>query len=828
MIWLWNKIRQSVPVFISTCLVISSISYVITLNIVGTSKLNRVTTFTNFATKEKSGLQEDKVKLQPVQATTFKVNSEIARTTTSYFLGGGRVGKRSQGLSTLLPTRRDTASLAIAQDAEGRITGMSVATPLSALQRLSANIDYKSTALSKLILLPEFTTSNPLELYIIFGAAAQSPALDELASKLQTHAAKDPNYFTDQNSEEIALLAKLAKDTIATLKTSDGQTSANNADFTYQPQSLLRTKMLISNVAYRNKLSEGKSVADPTCFKGLTSITLNAAGGICINASGETSLNFQIQAQNDSYLWTAIANSNTLLPPKTFHLPLVTDIATHAAVGFFHLLEAGIAAGMGRTDIAKGKLSDAVNEVRRLAPITSSDIVSITLPLTKPNALITAIRPAFLQSQGISTNSLAGIQQGELLLFTGYTQVIQPLVELIFSSPMPLCTNAVASFPLSEVSQLSVQIENKWNGAQSPIAKAEVMSNSVIDFLSLPGVVPQILQCALNNTLKESSQAIANKVDSEASNLFVKKLSKLAIGYLTPGSGVNGVITLANVLESVGYVLKDYQSYENVSQWQVDALKNLSPTIVSSSSPTASDVKILPSEGPTGLSASDEAKISALLATGYSLLRNHQYKKFCDSEFFGASRPPASCEQFLATFPVSYQVLTLDLSKMSLGPLDNWLIPSDVTIFDGVSQSDAKFSWEVTFIGDGWGFLYPYKQDLILTQNQNVTAMSQIVNWMKRFDRLMKQHLYGVVCAALLDPRALQLAYAYGASCRDLATQSVYQSGKLTIDESKITIDGDTAAISTSAWLFDGIPATDTNNFEDNLIIYNGKWVETL
>ena len=827
MIWLWNKIRQSALVFITTCLVISLLSYVITLNFVGTSKLNRATTVTKLSTPEKSGLRADSIKLEPVQVTTLKVNSDIARTTTSYFLGGRRVSKSSQGLSTLLPTRRDTASLAIAQDAEGRISGMSVVTPLSALKGVSANLDYKSTALSKLILLPEFTTSNPLELYIIFGAAADSPALDELANKLQTHAAKDPNYFADPNSEEIALLGKLANDTLTTLKTFDVQPNANNANFTYQPKSLLRTKMLISNVAFRNKLSVGKSVANPTCFKGLTNITPNATRGICINTTGETSPNFQIQAQNDSYLWTAIANSNTLLPPKTFHLPLVTDIATHAGVGLYHLLKAGIAWEWGKTAIAKSQLTDSYNEVRRLAPITSSDIVSITLPLIKPNALITAIRPASLQSHGISTNSLAGIQQGELLLFTGYTQIIQPLVQLIFSSPMPLCTNAVASFPLSEVSQLSVQVENKWNGAQSPLAKVEIMSNSVIEFLALPGVLPQILQCALRNTLEGASQAIANKVDSKASNLFIKKLSKLAIGYLTPGSEVNGVITSANVLESVGYVLRDYQSFENISQWQVDAMKNLSPTIVPSSSPTTSDVKTLPIKSPAGLSASDEAKISDLLATAYSLLRSHQYKKFCNSEFYGEG-VPASCQQFLATLPVNYKILTLDLSRMRLSPINNWLIPPEVTIFDGVSQSDVKFSWEVTFIGDSWRFLYPYKQDLILTQNQNVTAMSQIVNWMKRFDHLMKQHLYGVVCGVLLDPRALQLAYAYGQSCRDLVTQSVYPSGKLTIDESKISIDGDTASISTSAWLFDGIPATDTTNFEDNLIIYNGRWVETL
>lgn len=561
---IWRQIRRSVPLTLVFCLLIASISYGLTSVLVDSKSGRSV-----------SASQQTTSIIQPIQETTFEINPQMAKTAKSFFVGGVSLLQKGGASSVVLPTRRDTASLAIAEDESDRIVGMALSIPLVSMKGVVTSFDYKTTALAKLILLPGFTTSNPLELAIIYGAAATSPALNKLAAALEIHAGQDPNYFTNPNAEEDALLGQLAKDTMTLLGDVNERIQINGASIASGDDGFSNEALIVSDAVFREETFETQVVAkdEGNCSKGLAPLTPLADVGVCLNQTSQNETSFQIEAENTSYIWTLIKNSDTFLLPKTFHIPLVFDLVTHVAKASVNSL---IAVGVGLlTGEApdKTKMKESVNELRSLQPVNSGEKASITLAINAENAVITAYRPSVHQSPSLTIDPLPERITGWLLFFTGYTQVLEPLVDLLQGSPSPICKEFVKNkiqLP-PEIIPWFASFGNNWNGSQNLVEMTAAFTKATIDTLSLPGMFDGIIECAKSGGEKNAKGAF----DKSSSTNFVKKLRGLAVGYLRPDSRINAGITVVNVLGSAGGIMNSYLSNETISQWQVNSVKGL-------------------------------------------------------------------------------------------------------------------------------------------------------------------------------------------------------------------------------------------------------------
>ena len=561
MSWFWRQIRRSVPLMLVFCLLIVSISYALTSVLVDSKSGRNV-----------SASQQETLIIQPIQETTFEINPQMAKMAKSFFVGGVSLLQKGEASSVVLPTRRDTASLAIAEDESDRIVGMALSIPLASMKGIVTSFDYKTTALAKLILLPGFTTSNPLELAIIYGAAATSPALDKLAAALEIHAGQDPNYFTNPNEEEDALLGQLAQDTMTLLSDVNERIQINGASFALGDDGSSNGALVLSDAVFREKTFETQMVAkdDGNCSEGLAPLTPLADVGVCLNQTGQNETSLQIEAENTSYIWTLIKNSNTYLAPKTFHLPLVFDLVTHVAkASVYFLIAAGVGLLTGKAP-DKTKLKESVDELRSLQPINSGEKVSITLAINAENAVITAYRPAAVGKPFETINPLWESFAGALLFFTIYTHQVEPLVSLLKGSPMPLCKGFVTE-ELNEIIPYTNSLINNFRGSQNLVEFTAAGTKATIDTLSLPGAFDGIIECAKSRGEKNVKGAF----DKFSNTKFIKKLRGLAVGYLRPDSRINAAITVVNVLGSAGGILNSYRGNEDISQWQVNSLVGL-------------------------------------------------------------------------------------------------------------------------------------------------------------------------------------------------------------------------------------------------------------
>ena len=566
MSWFWRQIRRSVPLMLVFCLLIVSISYALTSVLVDSKSGRNV-----------SASQQETLIIQPIQETTFEINPQMAKMAKSFFVGGVSLLQKGEASSVVLPTRRDTASLAIAEDESDRIVGMALSIPLVSMKGIVTSFDYKTTALAKLILLPGFTTSNPLELAIIYGAAATSPALDKLAAALEIHAGQDPNYFTDPNKEEGALLGQLAQDTMTLLSDVNERIQINGASFALGDDGSSNGALVLSDAVFREKTFETQMVAkdDGNCSEGLAPLTPLADVGVCLNQTGQNETSLQIEAENTSYIWTLIKNSNTYLAPKTFHLPLVFDLVTHVAkASVYSLIAVGVGLLTGKAP-DKTKLKESVDELRSLRPINSGEKVSITLAINAENAVITAYRPAAVGKPFETINPLWESIAGALLFFTIYTQMTEPLVGLLLGSPMPLCKGFVTE-ELNEIIPYTNSLINNFRGSQNLVEFTAAGTKAAIDTLSLPGAFDGIIKCAKGRGGKNTKGAF----DKFSNTEFIKKLRGLAVGYLRPDSRINAAITVVNVLGSAGGILNSYRGNEDISQWQVNSLEGLPPSTI--------------------------------------------------------------------------------------------------------------------------------------------------------------------------------------------------------------------------------------------------------
>jgi len=566
MSWFWRQIRRSVPLMLVFCLLVASISYALTSNLADSKSGRNV-----------SASQQETLIIQPIQETTFEINPQMAKAAKSFFVGGVSLQK-GEASSVVLPTRRDTASLAIAEDESDRIVGMALSIPLVSMKGIVTSFDYKTTALAKLILLPGFTTSNPLELAIIYGAAATSPALDKLAAALEIHAGQDPNYFTDPNKEEDALLGQLAQDTMTLLSDVNERIQINGASFALGDGESSNGALVLSDAVFREKTFETQMVAkdDGNCSEGLAPLTPLADVGVCLNQTGQNETRLQIEAENTSYIWTLIKNSNTYLAPKTFHLPLVFDLVTHVAkASVYSLIAVGVGLLTGKAP-DKTKLKESVDELRSLQPINSGEKVSITLAINAENAVITAYRPAAVDTFLETIDPLRESIAGALLFFTYYTQVMEPLVGLLLGEPMPLCKEFVTGEINTEILPYFNSLINNFRGSQNLVEFTAAGTKAAIDTLSLPGAFEGIIKCAKGRGGKNTKGAF----DKFSNTEFIKKLRGLAVGYLRPDSRINAAITVVNVLGSTGGILNSYRGNEDISQWQVNSLEGLSPSTI--------------------------------------------------------------------------------------------------------------------------------------------------------------------------------------------------------------------------------------------------------
>jgi hypothetical protein len=525
-----------------------------------------------------SASQQATLIIQPIQETTFEINPQMAKTAKSFFVGGVSLLQKGEASSVVLPTRRDTASLAIAEDESDRIVGMALSIPLVSMKGIVTSFDYKTTALAKLILLPGFTTSNPLELAIIYGAAATSPALDKLAAALEIHAGQDPNYFTDPNKEEDALLGQLAQDTMTLLSDVNERIQINGASFALGDDESSNGALVLSDAVFREKTFETQMVAkdDGNCSEGLAPLTPRADVGVCLNQTGQNETSLQIEAENTSYIWTLIKNSNTYLAPKTFHLPLVFDLVTHVAkASVYSLIAVGVGLLTGKAP-DKTKLKESVDELRSLQPINSGEKVSITLAINAENAVITAYRPAAVDTFLETIDPLRESIAGALLFFTIYTQMTEPLVGLLLGKPMPLCKEFVTGEINTEILPYFNSLINNLRGSQNLVEFTAAGTKAAIDTLSLPGAFDGIIKCAKGRGGKNAKGAF----DKFSNTEFIKKLRGLAVGYLRPDSRINAAITVVNVSGSVGGILNSWWGNEDISQWQVNSLEGLSPSTI--------------------------------------------------------------------------------------------------------------------------------------------------------------------------------------------------------------------------------------------------------
>ena len=563
MSWFWRQIRRSVPLMLVFCLLIVSISYALTSVLVDSKSGRNV-----------SASQQETLIIQPIQETTFEINPQMAKMAKSFFVGGVSLLQKGEASSVVLPTRRDTASLAIAEDESDRIVGMALSIPLVSMKGIVTSFDYKTTALAKLILLPGFTTSNPLELAIIYGAAATSPALDKLAAALEIHAGQDPNYFTNPNEEEDALLGQLAQDTMTLLSDVNERIQINGASFALGDDGSSNGALIVSDAVFREETFETMMVAkdEGNCSKGLAPLTPRADVGVCLNQTGQNETNLQIEAENTSYIWTHIKNSKTFLEPKTFHLPLVFDLVTHGGKAVVYSL---IAMGVGLlTGEApdKAKLKESVNELRSLQPINSGEKVSITLAINEQNAVITAYRPAEFENPSVTTDPALRFLVGSLMFYTMYTHLVEPLVSLLRGSPMPLCKEFVTDNKFTYDNGIYFNsLINNLRGSQNLVELTATWTEATIDTLSLPGAFEGIIECAKSRGEKNVKGAF----DKFSNTKFIKKLRGLAVGYLRPDSRINAAITVVNVLGSAGGILNSYRGNEDISQWQVNSLVGL-------------------------------------------------------------------------------------------------------------------------------------------------------------------------------------------------------------------------------------------------------------
>ena len=567
MSWFWRQIRRSVPLMLVFCLLVASISYALTSNLADSKSGRNVSAF-----------QQETLIIQPIQETTFEINPQMAKAAKSFFVGGVSLLQKGEASSVVLPTRRDTASLAIAEDESNRIVGMALSIPLVSMKGIVTSFDYKTTALAKLILLPGFTTSNPLELAIIYGAAATSPALDKLAAALEIHAGQDPKYFTNPNEEEDALLGQLAQDTMTLLSDVNERIQINGASFALGDDGSSNGALVLSDAVFREKTFETQMVAkdDGNCSEGLAPLTPLADVGVCLNQTGQNEASLQIEAENTSYIWTLIKNSNTYLAPKTFHLPLVFDLVTHVAkASVYSLIAVGVGLLTGKAP-DKTKLKESVDELRSLRPINSGEKVSITLAINAENAVITAYRPAAVDTSFETIDPLRERIAGALLFFTIYTQMTEPLVGLLLGSPMPLCKEFVTGEINTEILPYFNSLINNFRGSQNLVEFTAAGTKAAIDTLSLPGAFDGIIKCAKGRGGKNTKGAF----DKFSNTEFIKKLRGLAVGYLRPDSRINAAITVGNVLGSAGGILNSYRGNEDISQWQVNSLEGLSPSTI--------------------------------------------------------------------------------------------------------------------------------------------------------------------------------------------------------------------------------------------------------
>ena len=595
MSWFWRQIRRSVPLMLVFCLLVASISYALTSNLADSKSGRNV-----------SASQQETLIIQPIQETTFEINPQMAKAAKSFFVGGVSLLQKGEASSVVLPTRRDTASLAIAEDESNRIVGMALSIPLVSMKGIVTSFDYKTTALAKLILLPGFTTSNPLELAIIYGAAATSPALDKLAAALEIHAGQDPNYFTNPNEEEDALLSQLAQDTMTLLSDVNERIQINGASFALGDDGSSNGALVLSDAIFREKTFETQMVAkdDGNCSEGLAPLTPLADVGVCLNQTSQNETSLQIEAENTSYIWTLISNSNTYLLPKTFHLPLVFDLVTHAAEAVaYSFIAVGVGLLTGEAP-DKTKLKESVDELRSLQPINSGEKVSITLAINAENEFITAYRPAVVENsfgspiyvrpdltlkepaksrssgdRSTKSNPRDPFWEniaGTLLFFTIYTQIVEPLVGLLQGSPMPLCKEFVTGGINTDMVPYFNSLINNLRGSQNLVEFTAAGTKATIDTLSLPGMFEGIIKCAKGRGGKNAKGAF----DKFSNTEFIKKLRGLAVGYLRPDSRINAAITVVNVMGSAGGILNSYRGNEQISQWQVNSLEGLPPSTI--------------------------------------------------------------------------------------------------------------------------------------------------------------------------------------------------------------------------------------------------------
>lgn len=151
--------------------------------------------------------------LPSVDPTPIQV-SEGLHGAPARVLAAGHAAPVAESGSSSVATRRNGATVATVLDEENRSLGSAIVVAFESLEEKSkpTTVDYRSTAFTRLVTMPPFVTSHPVELAFLRGAAEVSPYLEDLANAIETHAAKDVNFDANPSEAEVEALAALVVD----------------------------------------------------------------------------------------------------------------------------------------------------------------------------------------------------------------------------------------------------------------------------------------------------------------------------------------------------------------------------------------------------------------------------------------------------------------------------------------------------------------------------------------------------------------------------------------------------------------------------------------
>ncbi len=207
-------------------------------------------------------------------------------------------------------TRRDTAGVVAAYDAEGHQRGLALVVDIDGVPHLPVHISYRSTALAQLALTPPFLTDNPFAVLAIRHAATMSPHLSTLTRLLKAHAARDPDYLQHPTDSELNEAAAMGADVNVTLKK--------------ETQSLhVRAGAAATNASY--------PLATSGCGHVLHQFA-PANTGVCYAREPSNDRGVRLKATNTSPTWDMLFSSArtaaplALIPPHTIKIPTVSDL----------------------------------------------------------------------------------------------------------------------------------------------------------------------------------------------------------------------------------------------------------------------------------------------------------------------------------------------------------------------------------------------------------------------------------------------------------------------------------------------------------------------